>query len=262
MIQVNNITKIYKYSLKMKRELNTKETHRKAVEKLSFTVKDGEIFGLLGTNGAGKTTTLRCIATLLKPTEGDITVNGLDTVKDAAKVRERLSLLTNDVRLDPQFTPDYLFDFFGHMREIPDDIIAARKEELFRYFDVNRYADKKIEELSTGTRQKISLAISMIHDPDIVIFDEPTTGLDIITASSVLDYLLDLKKKGKTILISTHIMSEAEKLCDRIAVLVDGRKVAQGTLPELLEETEADNLEGAFFKYFRDNSKEVERWRL
>lgn len=257
MIEVKGLTKIYKLSMRMKKELKTRDTHKKAVSNLSFTVKDGEIFGIIGTNGAGKTTTLRCISTLLKPTEGTILVNGTDTVKEPEKVRETLSLLTNDVKLDPQFTPDYLFDFFGHMRGLPDDVIAKRKKELFDYFGVNDFADKKVEELSTGMKQKISLAVSMVHDPDIVVFDEPTTGLDVVTARSVLDYLKELKSKGKTIIISTHIMSEAEKLCDRLLVIVDGKKVAEGTTEELKEENGAPDLEEVFFTLYKKYSKEA-----
>ncbi|MBQ9827416.1 MAG: ABC transporter ATP-binding protein [Lachnospiraceae bacterium] len=259
MIEVRDLTKIYKLSMGMKKQMKTKDTHKRAVSDLSFDVRDGEIFGLLGTNGAGKTTTLRCISTLLKPTEGHITVNGYDTVKDAQKVREMLSLLTNDVKLDPQFTPDYLFDFFGHMRGLKGDVIAKRKRELFDYFGVNDFADKKVSELSTGMTQKISLSVSMVHDPDVVVFDEPTTGLDIVTARSVLDYLRELRDRGKTIIISTHIMSEAEKLCDRIAIIVDGEKVAEGTTAELKAASNAADLEEVFFDLYKKFSKEAQQ---
>ena len=257
MIQIQHLSKVFKLNKKQQKELKTKETTKKAVDNLSLTVNDGEIFGLLGTNGAGKTTTLRCMATLLKPTEGQITVNGADTVKDSEKVRRTIGFLTNEIKMDPQFSADYMFSFFGRLREMTEEQISRRREELFEYFGITEFKDKKIEELSSGMKQKVSIAVSLIHDPEIVIFDEPTTGLDIITAKAVIDYLQKLKTEGKTIVISTHIMSEAQKLCDRIAIIIDGRLVACGTLDMLLEETKAGDLEEAFFEYCKKHSQEA-----
>lgn len=256
MIQIEHLTKIFKLNKKQQKELKTKETTKKAVDDLSLEVFDGEIFGLLGTNGAGKTTTLRCMATLLKPSEGHITVGGADTVKDSEQVRRNIGFLTNEIKMDPQFSADYLFSFFGRLRNMPEEKIAARKQELFDYFGIMEFKDKKIEELSSGMKQKVSIAVSLIHDPDIIIFDEPTTGLDIITAKAVVDYLIKLKAEGKTIIISTHIMSEAQKLCDRIAMIIAGRLVACGTLEELLAETGGADLEEAFFNYYKKYSGE------
>ena len=257
MIQIQHLSKVFKLNKKQQKELKTKETTKKAVDNLSLTVNDGEIFGLLGTNGAGKTTTLRCMATLLKPTEGQITVNGADTVKDSEKVRRTIGFLTNEIKMDPQFSADYMFSFFGGLREMTEEQISRRREELFEYFGITEFKDKKIEELSSGMKQKVSIAVSLIHHPEIVIFDEPTTGLDIITAKAVIDYLQKLKTEGKTIVISTHIMSEAQKLCDRIAIIIDGRLVACGTLDMLLEETNAGDLEEAFFEYYKKHSQEA-----
>lgn len=257
MIQIEHLSKVFKLNKKQQKELKTKETTKKAVDDLSLEVYDGEIFGLLGTNGAGKTTTLRCMATLLKPSEGHITVNGADTCRDSADVRKNIGFLTNEIKMDPQFCADYVFSFFGRLRGISEEDIEARKKELFEYFGIMEFKDKKIEELSSGMKQKVSIAVSLIHNPEIIIFDEPTTGLDIITAKAVVDYLMKLKKEGKTIVISTHIMSEAQKLCDRIAMIIDGRLVACGTLTELLEQTKTDDLEDAFFEYYRQHSKEA-----
>ena len=150
-----------------------------------------------------------------------------------------------------------MFSFFGRLREMTEEQISRRREELFEYFGITEFKDKKIEELSSGMKQKVSIAVSLIHDPEIVIFDEPTTGLDIITAKAVIDYLQKLKTEGKTIVISTHIMSEAQKLCDRIAIIIDGRLVACGTLDMLLEETKAGDLEEAFFEYYKKHSQEA-----
>ncbi|HIQ99628.1 MAG TPA: ABC transporter ATP-binding protein [Candidatus Scybalocola faecavium] len=257
MIEIKNLTKIYKLNKKQQKEQKTKSTQKKAVDDLSLTVQPGEIFGLLGTNGAGKTTTLRCLATLLKPTRGTITVDGLDVCHDAEKVRAKISFLTNEIKMDPYFTPDYLFSFFGRLRGMKEEEINARKKELFEYFGIMDFKDKKVEELSTGMKQKVSIAVSLVHDPEIIIFDEPTNGLDIITARAVLDYLRMLKERGKTIIVSTHVMSEAQKLCDRIAIIIDGKLAAMGTLEELEAQTGSGDLEDAFFEFYRQYEKEA-----
>lgn len=256
MIEIKNLTKIYKLSSRQMRKFKTKSNTKIAVNDISFEAKQGEILGLLGPNGAGKTTTLRCIATLLKPTSGIVVVDGHDTVKEPEAVRASIGFLTNEIKLDPQFSPRYLFDFFGRLHQVPEDELKKRREELFTYFGIDGFEDKKIEELSTGMKQKAAIAVSLVHDPDIVIFDEPTSGLDIITARSVTDYLLELKKRGKLVIVSTHIMSEAEKLCDRLVVIIDGKKTAEGTLRNIYDATGRDNLEDAFFELYRLNHKE------
>jgi sodium transport system ATP-binding protein len=256
MIIVNDLTKVYKLNKKQMLELKTKKNMKKAVNSLSLTAKPGEIYGLLGPNGAGKTTALRCIATLLKPTEGYITVCEHDTVKASEKVREKISFLTNEIKLDPQFSPRYMFNFFGRLHGQSEKTINERREKLFNYFGIMEFADKKIEELSTGMKQKASIAVSLVHDPEVVIFDEPTNGLDIVTARSVTDYLKLLKEEGKTVIISTHIMSEAEKLCDRIGIIINGNLVLEGTLSEILNKTNTTELEDAFFELYKLHNKE------
>lgn len=256
MIEIQHLTKVYKLSKKQMAEQKTKKNMKKAVDNISLRIQPGEIYGLLGPNGAGKTTTLRCIATLLKPTDGLVTVGGYDTVRDSQKVRERIAFLTNEIKLDPQFSPSYLFQFFGRLHGMTEEAIAKRKEELFSYFGITDFQNKKIEELSTGMKQKAAIAVSLVHDPDIVIFDEPTSGLDIVTARNVTDYLRELRDQGKLVLISTHIMSEAEKLCDRIGIIINGRKVIEGTLPSILQSTGTLDLEDAFFDlYTRENGE-------
>lgn len=256
MITINNLTKIYKLNKKKMQELKTTNTTKVAVDGVSLEAKEGEIYGLLGPNGAGKTTTLRCVATLLTPTEGDIKVCGYDTVKDGEKVRDSICFLTNEIKLDPHFSADYMFDFFGHLHGMNDDRIKERKEELFTAFGINDFKNKKIEELSTGMKQKAAIAVSLVHDPKVVIFDEPTSGLDIVTARSVTDYLVKLKEQGKTVIVSTHIMSEAEKLCDRIGIIISGKKVCEGTLSEIIARNEAADLEDAFFKLYKEHSSD------
>lgn len=252
MIEVKNLTKIYKLNKKQKMELNTKSNTKIAVNNVSFTAREGEIFGLLGPNGAGKTTTLRSIVTLLKPTKGSITVAGYDVVKKSEEVRRRIGFLTNELKLDGHFTPSYTMGFFGRLHGMSEQQIETRKKELFDYFGINEFADKKINELSTGMKQKLSIAVSVVHNPEVVIFDEPTNGLDIITARAVMEFLENLKKQGKLVIVSTHIMTVATKLCDRIGVIIDGKKVIEGTIDEVLRDTQCDDLEDAFFKLYKE----------
>ncbi|WP_105619925.1 ABC transporter ATP-binding protein [Vallitalea okinawensis] len=244
MVQVNNLTKIYKSNKK------NKTNEILATNNLSFQVSNNEIFGLLGPNGAGKTTTLRCISTLLAPTRGSITVNDFNTVAHAKSVRQNICFLTNEIKLDDHFSPNYLIHFFGKLHGMNDQQLSERKTTLFNKLGIWEFKDKKISKLSTGMKQKASIAISLIHDPSVIIFDEPTNGLDIITAKTVTDYLLELRAEGKTIILSTHIMDVASKLCDRIAVIINGSIHLTGSLEEILTHTKTNNLEEAFFQLY------------
>ena len=256
MICVENLTKIYKLSQQQMKKEKTKEATKVAVSEVSLTANKGEIYGLLGPNGAGKTTTLRCIATLLSPTSGKVTVGGCDTVREPKEVRAKIGFLTNEIKLDPNFTPSYMFDFFGKLHKMDEEEISKRKEYLFDYFGITSFKDKKIEELSTGMKQKAAIAVCLVHNPEIVIFDEPTSGLDILTARQVTEYLKVLRDEGKLVVISTHIMSEAEKLCDRVGIIIDGKMVCESTLSEIFERYGCDNLEDAFFEMYKINHKE------
>lgn len=244
MVQVNDLTKIYKTSKK------NKTTEVTATRNISFQVSTNEIFGLLGPNGAGKTTTLRCISTLLTPTKGVITVNDFNTVDYAKSVRQNICFLTNEIKLDDHFSPNYLIHFFGRLHGMDDQHLQERKEILFNKLGIWEFKDKKISKLSTGMKQKASIAISLIHDPSVIIFDEPTNGLDIITAKTVTDYLLELRSEGKTIILSTHIMDVATKLCDRIAIIINGSIHIIGSLEEILSHTRTKDLEEAFFQLY------------
>ncbi|HPE38322.1 MAG TPA: ABC transporter ATP-binding protein [Bacillota bacterium] len=243
MIEVRDVSKQYQKSATV-------------VEHVSFTVEKGTIFGLLGPNGAGKTTIMQMIATLLAPTSGVITVCDLPTTANARDIRRLLGFLTTEIKLDPVSTPDKLFDFFGELYDIPADEVAQRKEKSFARFGIGPFANKRIVELSTGMKQKISIAISLIHNPPVIIFDEPTNGLDILTSRQVMDYLLELREEGHAILLSTHIFSVAEALCDEIAIIVDGRIVGQGTAKDLIEKTGTATFEDAFFALYTENHKE------
>ena len=243
MIQIENLCKTY---INKKKGITTK---KEAVKNLSFECKPGKIFGLLGPNGAGKTTTLRCISTLIKPTSGLIKVNGYDILKDEKNVRSIIGFLTSDMKLDGYFTPKYMLDYFGRLNKMSSENIKHRKEELFSELEMKDFIDIKIDKLSSGMKQKTSLAISLIHNPDIIVFDEPTSGLDVITAKNVTDFLRKSADEGKTVIISTHIMSVAEKLCDEIGILIEGELKELGALLEILSKNKSDNLEDVFFKH-------------
>lgn len=256
MIEVTDFSKVYNLSRKQMTEQKTKSKKKLAVDHISFHAKRGEIFGLLGPNGAGKTTTLRCISTLLKPTEGTIMVNGFDVTLKPREVRASIGFLTNDLKMETHFTPDYTMKFFGQLHGLDTTTIQERTKVLFDYFGISDFKDKKIGELSTGMTQKLSIAVSLVHNPDVVIFDEPTNGLDIITAKAVTAYLKQLKEEGKLVIISTHIMTVAEKLCDRVAIIINGKKVVDGTIDEVVTETKTHNLEEAFFELYRNHVEE------
>ena len=244
----NGLRKEFTLSKKQQQIEKTKQKVRVAVDGLSFMVKRGEIYGLLGPNGAGKTTTLRILSTLIKPNGGDATVDGFSVVSEPDKVRGKIGFLTSDLRPDEFFTPNYLFDFFSELQKVPTYVRDERKKELFNRFGISDFCETKIGELSTGMKQKVSIAISLVHDPEFIIFDEPTNGLDVLTAKSVTDFLLELKERGKTVLLSTHIFSLVEKICDRVGVIIDGKMTLEGNVKELTAEK---NLEEVFFDLYQ-----------
>ncbi|MDR2956940.1 MAG: ATP-binding cassette domain-containing protein, partial [Coriobacteriales bacterium] len=216
LVRVENLRKTFKLSSKQQKIEKTQQAIRVAVDNLSFTAQRGEIFGLLGPNGAGKTTTLRMLATLIKPEAGDAWVDGYSIVSQPEKVRSVIGFLTSELKLEEFFTPDYLYDFFSNLHKVNPQAAVQRKQEMFARFGIDEFAAVKVSNLSSGMKQKASLAISIVHAPDIIIFDEPTNGLDVITARVVTDYLQELRDEGKTIILSTHIFSLVEKLCDRV----------------------------------------------
>lgn len=248
-IQVQNLKKTFVLSKKQQKIQATNEPKIVAVNDLSFAVEKGEIFGLLGPNGAGKTTTLRMLSTLIKPDSGDVIVDGSSVTKEPGKVREKIGFLTSELKLEDFFTPNYLFDFFSELYHVPADVRKARKAEIFERFGIDKFAEVKVGNLSTGMKQKVSLAISIVHDPDIIIFDEPTNGLDILTAKVVTDFLEDLKERGKTIILSTHIFSLVEKLCTRVAIVIDGKLTVCDSLENLTKDA---SLETKFFEIYKE----------
>ncbi len=247
------LTKTFTLSKKQQRLERTNVAKKVAVNDLSFTAYRGEIFGLLGPNGAGKTTTLRMLATLIRPDSGHAVVDGADIVRDPGAVRSRIGFLTSELKLEDFFTPGYLFDFFSELHGVEPEVAARRKAELFGRFGIDRFAEVKVANLSTGMKQKVSLVISVVHDPDIIIFDEPTNGLDVLTARTVTDFLLELRARGKTVILSTHIFSLVEKLCDRVGIIIDGRMTVCDTLPAVCD---GMTLEDRFFEIYRATAGE------
>lgn len=237
-----------------------KKTFRKnkveAVKDISLTINDGQIFALLGPNGAGKTTTMRMISTLLMPTSGEIRFDNVPLLEDAENIRRRIAFLTNEIRLDGQFTPDELADYYGRLYEMSKEQICENRDKLFDYFGITEFRNRRYETFSTGMKQKTSIAICLLHDPDTIIFDEPTNGLDILTQHLIEEYLLKLKEAGKCIILSTHILDLARRLADRVGIVVDGRSVYEGSMADLAKSQQVETVEEAFLKLYKDNHEE------
>jgi sodium transport system ATP-binding protein len=250
-LQVKEISKTFRLSRKQQKIEGTKEKVKVALNKLSFTAYEGEIYGLLGPNGAGKTTALRCISTLIKPDSGEIYLNGYSVTREEEQVRGQIGFLTSDLKLEEFFTPNYLFDYFAKLHGVDLETTQARKAFLFEKFGIDKFAEVKVGELSNGMRQKVQISVALVHDPKIIIFDEPTNGLDILTAKIVTDYLKELRNSGKTIIISTHIFSLAERLCDRVGIIIDGELKYESKLNDSTRK-EA-NLEALLFQLVEDS---------
>ena len=245
-LKVEHLKKTFKLS-KKQQNIEKGEKYKVAVNDLSFVMYKGEIYGLLGPNGAGKTTTLRMLSTLIKPDEGDAYINGVSIRKESEKIRKMIGFLTSDLKLENSFTPNYLFDYFSSLHGVDNKTREERKEKLFKRFGIDKFKEVKIGDLSTGMKQKVSIVISLVHDPDFIIFDEPTNGLDVITAKVVTDYLIELKNEGKSILLSTHIFSLVEKICDRVGIIINGKMIVSDKINIL---TNNKNLEEAFFDIY------------
>ena len=218
-----------------------------AVNDLNFIVRPGEVFGLLGPNGAGKTTTLRMLCTVLKPSEGFATVAGHDIVEQPGLVRQSIGFLSANTGVYDRMTAWEMVEYYGRLYGLAEELLKQRLERLFDTLQMNDFRDVLGAKMSTGMKQKVSIARALVHDPSVLIFDEPTAGLDILVQRAVLKSIAELRGRGKTILFSTHIMREVEKLCDRVAIMSKGSIVATGTLPELREQYQQDDLEELFF---------------
>lgn len=217
-----------------------------AVRGVSFTARPGHVFGLLGRNGAGKTTTLRMLATILAPTGGTATVAGFDIVQKPGEVRKRIGYLSGDTKLYDRLTGRELLRYFGALAGMTKDSITTRVKDLTEPFGLGDLLDVRVGRMSTGMKQRVSIARVVFHDPEVLIFDEPTAGLDVIGARNVLNLIQDLKGKGRTVIFSTHIMTEAERICDEIAIIERGRLLLDGPMETVRGRSAVGSLEDVF----------------
>ena len=238
MIQVEHLSKAF---------LDYRRGWIPAVDDVSFECKSGEIFGLLGPNGAGKTTTLRILSTVLRPTAGRAIVAGHDVVLEPEEVRTRIGFMSANTGVYDRMTAWELVEYFGRLYGIDREPLRGRMEQLFEWLQMDDFRDVLGSKMSTGMRQKVSIARTIIHDPPVLIFDEPTSGLDVLVARAVLLKIAELRDRGKTIIFSTHSMQEVSKLCDRVAIIYKGRLQAEGRPLELLDRFGQPDLEELFF---------------
>ena len=218
-----------------------------AVDHIRFTVKPGEVFGLLGPNGAGKTTTLRMLCTVLRPTGGYAEIAGFDVATQPSEVRRHVGFLSANTGVYDRMTAWEMVEYYGKLNQISPDVLRPRLEELFKTLQMDSFRDMPGAKMSTGMKQKVSIARALVNDPPVLIFDEPTNGLDVLVQRAVLDSIKQLRGRGKTIIFSTHIMREVEKLCDRVAIMSKGKIVVCGTLDELRQMHNQQDLEELFF---------------
>ncbi|MCC6125799.1 MAG: ATP-binding cassette domain-containing protein [Pirellulales bacterium] len=248
MIQVHELTKHYS---------DLRRGQIVALGGIGFRAKPGQIFGLLGPNGAGKTTALRVLSTILKPTSGTATIDGFDVLTQSAQVRSRIGFMSANTAVYDRMTGWETVEYFGRLHGIPRDELHGRMEALFARLKMNDTRDILGAKMSTGMKQKVSVARAVIHDPPVLIFDEATAGLDVLVARALLMTVAELREQGKCIIFSTHIMREAEKLCDRIAILHRGRILAEGTLEEIRDRHHERDLEELFFQLISHYDEEA-----
>jgi sodium transport system ATP-binding protein len=248
MISVQNLNKTFTLTKQQRKELNTDQKTATAVQDLSFSCKPGRVFSLLGPNGAGKTTTLRMIATLITPTSGQIHINGIDALSQPQEARKHIGFLTGSTGLYARLTPLEVIDYYADLYGVEKAAREQRKEELFSLLHMKDFLHKRIGKLSTGMKQKVSICRTMIHDPSVVIFDEPTSGLDVITAENIIKLIRSCKDQGKTVIFSSHIMSEVDLLCDDLAIIHQGTLKYNGTMTDFRANMQTANLTEEFIR--------------
>ena len=246
MIQAVNLTKQFIRTLK-----KGKKEEFYAVDQVNLCAKNGEILGVLGPNGAGKTTLLRMLGSLMEATSGEVVITDEtgNRITDGEDIKRHIGYLSENTKLYGRFSVREMLGLFAELYGYEKDAVEERIEQVCKLLNMQDFIDNRIDKLSTGQKQRTSIARCLIHDPDIYIFDEPTLGLDIISSKAIIDFMKQERERGKTVLYSTHYMEEAEFLCDRIAMIEKGRIIAEGTPKELKEETQTTNLRDAFFAY-------------
>lgn len=219
-----------------------------AVDGVSFSCRPGEIYGLLGANGAGKTTLLRILATILSPSEGTAVVAGYDVAQDPQMVRSRVGFLSTATALYGRLSALEMVEYFGRLHGLDEPTLRLRVDGIFERLEMNDFRDRRCDKLSTGMKQKVSIARTLVHDPSVMIFDEPTVGLDVMAARTIAAFIRECRDSGKTVVFSTHVMSEAERLCDQIGIIHEGKLLAEGSLPQLRAQFGIQDLEDLFVK--------------
>jgi sodium transport system ATP-binding protein len=240
--------KEFSLNKKQRDELGVNSSKIKVLHDVSFTCQPGRIYSLLGPNGAGKTTTLRIIATILAATAGTVKVAGVDVNENPSEARSKMGFLTGSTGLYERLTPDEVINYFGKLNGIEKPTLEERKNKLYGLLDMHDFKGKRIGKLSTGMKQKVSIVRTMIHDPEVVVFDEPTSGLDVITAKNIIELIRDCKEQNKTVIFSSHIMSEVDLLCDDLAIIHDGRILFNDTMENFRDQMQAENLTEEFIR--------------
>ncbi len=250
MIEVRDVFKTFKLSRQQKREMGSgfQGDSVDAVAGLTFTCQPGRVFSLVGANGAGKTTTLRMIATMLRPTAGTIAVNHHDTVREPERVRASLGFLTGSTQLYDRLTASELVRYVADLHGVPRDQFARRRDEIFGALDMGGFADRRIGKLSTGMKQKVSIARTLIHDPGVLVLDEATAALDVVASRAIVDLIRRARDNGKTVLFSTHRLSEVNLLSDDLALIHRGQLLFNGTYQEFSSQMQAPTLEDEFIR--------------
>ena len=233
-----------------------------ALDRVSFDARPGEIYGLLGPNGAGKTTALRILSTVLAPTEGTVTVNGFDVQKQPGKVRRSIGFVSTNTAVYDRMTAWEIVEYFGRLHGMSKQVLTERMEFLFERFQMNDIRDVLGSKMSTGMQQKVSIARALIHDPPVLIFDEATSGLDVLVAREVLRTVSSLRETGKCIIFSSHIMREVERLCDRVAIMYRGKILDEGSTEELGEKHGEKDVEELFFRLISMHELQLQRRSL
>jgi sodium transport system ATP-binding protein len=253
MIEVSNLCKEFSLNKKQMQEIGVKEKSLRVLHDVSFTCQPGRVYSLLGPNGAGKTTTLRIIATILRATSGTVKVGGIDLNEDPSAARAKMGFLTGTTGLYERLTPNEMVKYFGKLNGMDDKLIEDRKDRLYTLLGMHDFANKRIGKLSTGMKQKVSITRTMIHDPEVVVFDEPTSGLDVITAKNIIELIRDCKHQGKTVIFSSHIMSEVDLLCDDLGIIHDGRILFNDTMENFRKQMQTENLTEEFIHIVTQN---------
>ena len=223
-----------------------------AVRRLTFEVRPGEVYALLGPNGAGKTTALRCLSTLIRPTSGSASVDGVDVTRDPLGAKARIAFLSSSMGLYQRLSAREMITYFGRLQGLEGVGLSRRVDEMVELFSLHDFADRYCGKLSTGQRQRVSLARALVHDPPVLILDEPTLGLDVLSGQTIHEFIVAERARGKTILLSTHQMEEVDLLADRVGILRRGELVAEGTPAQIVRALGAPNLARAFLALMSD----------